>query len=188
MTRSFIPFAAIALLLLGCEERLAQPDGQSAPVRTLTPVERGQYLVDVGGCNDCHTPWTMGENGPGPDMTRALSGHPADLDMPTPPSPVGPWIVASAATNTAHAGPWGVSFTANLTPHEDTGLGTWTTETFISTIRNGRHMGRGRPLLPPMPYFNYAKMTDDDLAAVFAYLQSIPAIDNQVPPPRPPAQ
>ena len=70
----------------------------------------------------------------------------------------------------------------------DTGLGTWTTETFISTIRNGRHMGRGRPLLPPMPYFNYAKMSDDDLAAVFAYLQSIPAIDNQVPPPRPPAQ
>lgn len=188
MTRKPTLLAVITLLLVGCQEQAARTDGQPPPTSALSAVERGRYLVDVGGCHDCHTPWTMGEDGPGPDMTRALSGHPADLEMPSPPAPVGPWIVASAATNTAHAGPWGVSFTANLTPHEETGLGAWTTETFVSTIRNGRHMGRGRPLLPPMPFFNYAKMTDEDLAAVFAYLQSIPAIDNQVPAPRPPAQ
>jgi len=186
MTRhAIIPLSLLLLLLAACQEAPAPAEAAPA-IATLSPVERGQYLVDVGGCHDCHTPWTLQENGPGPDLTRALSGHPADLEMPDPPAPVGPWIVASAATNTAHAGPWGVSFTANLTPHDETGLGTWTTETFIATIRNGRHMGRGRPLLPPMPYFNYAKATDEDLAAIFAYLQTVPAIDNRVPSPRPP--
>ena len=39
-------------------------------------VARGEYLVHAMGCTDCHTPWKMGPNGPEPDMTRALSGHP----------------------------------------------------------------------------------------------------------------
>jgi hypothetical protein len=58
---------------------------------------------------------------------------------------------------------------------------------FVDTIRSGRHMGRGRPILPPMPYPVYRNMTDDDLAAVFAYLQTLPAISNKVPEPLPPA-
>jgi len=129
----------------------------------------------------------MGPNGAEPDFTRALSGHPADLVMPPAPElPAGPWLVAVAATNTAWAGPWGTSFTANLTPDVDTGLGSWTTRMFIDTIRNGRHMGRGRPILPPMPYPVYRQMTDGDLEAVFAYLQTVPAISNRVPPPVPP--
>ena len=129
----------------------------------------------------------MGPNGPGPDFTRALSGHPASAVVPPPPEPSGPWIVAVAASNTAWAGPWGVSFTANLTPDRETGIGTWTEQNFIATIRNARHMGAGRPLLPPMPVMVYANFTDDDLGAIFAYLQTVPAISNQVPPPRPPA-
>jgi hypothetical protein len=48
-------------------------------------------------------------------------------------------------------------------------------------------MGVSREILPPMPWFNYGKMTDDDLKAVFAYLRSIPAIHNRVPAPLPPA-
>ena len=59
-----------------------------------------------------------------------------------------------SATNTAWAGPWGVSFTANLTPDKETGLGDWTEEQFIATMRTGKHQGKGRPVLPPMPYFN----------------------------------
>jgi hypothetical protein len=58
----------------------------------------------------------------------------------------------------------------------------------MQTIRTGRHMGRGRPVLPPMPIMVYKNFTDEDLAAIFAYLQSIPAIKNQVPDPLPPAQ
>jgi len=106
--------------------------------------------------------------------------HPPEL-------PEGPWAVVAAATNTAWAGPWGVSFTANLTPDKETGLGKWTLRNFIETIRTGRHLGRGRVILPPMPIPMYKHMTDEDLEAVFVYLQSIKPIENKVPEPRPPA-
>lgn len=151
-------------------------------------VARGKYLVSTSGCHDCHTPWKIGDNGPEPDMSRQLSGHPQDLKMPPVPTlPKGPWIVVGAATNTAWAGPWGVSFTANLTPEPDTGLGQWTVQDFKSTIRTGRHMGRGRQVLPPMPIPVYNNMTDADLEAVFAYLRTIPPIKNRVPEPLPAA-
>ena len=149
---------------------------------------RGKYLVNTSGCHDCHTPWKMGANGPEPDFTRMLSGHPQDLALPPPPKPVGPWIAASAATNTAHAGPWGVSFTANLTPDQETGLGKWTLRNFMDTIRSGRHQGRGREVLPPMPIQVYNNFTDTDLSAIFAYLRTIPMITNKVPEPLPPAE
>lgn len=164
----------------------AGPGAEAASVHA-DPVARGAYLVTIGGCNDCHTPWVMGANGPEPDMTRMLSGHPADLEMPPAPAALGPWLWNGAGTNTAFAGPWGVSFAANLTPEENTGTGIWTEEIFINTIRSGRHWGQSRPLLPPMPWFNYAKMTDEDLAAVYAYLRTIPPIHNPVPLPLPPA-
>ena len=91
------------------------------------------------------------------------------------------------ATNTAWSGPWGVSFTANLTPDPETGLGKWTLRNFVDTIRSGRHLGRGRPILPPMPIPMYKHFTDADFEAIFSYLQSIPAVSNRVPEPRPPA-
>jgi hypothetical protein len=129
----------------------------------------------------------MGDRGPEPDFARSLSGHPAQLEMPPVPElPPGPWIGVMAATNTAWAGPWGVSFTANLTPDPETGTGKWTRQMFIDTIRNGRHMGSGRPLLPPMPAAGFANYSDEDLSAIFAYLQSLPPIKNAVPAPRPP--
>ena len=149
---------------------------------------RGKYLVNTSGCHDCHTPWKMGANGPEPDFTRMLSGHPQDLALPPPPKPVGPWIMASAASNTAHAGPWGVSFTANLTPDQETGLGKWTLRNFMDTIRSGRHQGRGREVLPPMPIQVYNNFTDADLSAIFAYLRTIPVVANKVPEPLPPAE
>ena len=149
---------------------------------------RGKYLVTVAGCNDCHTPWKMGPKGPEPDMTRMLSGHPESMNLPPPPKlPEGPWVVTAAATNTAWSGPWGVSFTANLTPDPETGLGKWTQRNFTETIRTGRHMGRGRAILPPMPIPMYKNFTDADLEAIFGYLKTIPAISNRVPEPLPPA-
>jgi hypothetical protein len=122
-------------------------------------------------------------------MTRMLSGHPQDFAVSKPPVlSDAPWVWAAAATNTAFAGAWGVSFTANLTPDPETGLGKWTAETFIAAIRTGRHEGQGRPILPPMPYPMYRNATDEDLRAVFAYLQSIPAIPNRVPQPLDPPE
>jgi len=158
------------------------------PVHAEDKLARGKYLVTTSGCNDCHTPWKMGENGPAPDMSRMLSGHPEKMALPPAPKPAGPWIVSAAATNTAWSGPWGVSYTANLTPDRETGLGKWTQRNFTETIRTGRHMGRGRVILPPMPIPMYKHFTDADLEAMFAYLQSIPAIRNEVPDPQPPAE
>lgn len=152
-------------------------------------IARGSYLVKIMVCNDCHTPWKVGEKGPEPDMSRMLSGHPQDMVMPPPPNlGNGPWIAAFAATNTAWAGPWGVSYTANLTPDPETGLGKWTADTFMQALRTGKHEGVGRPILPPMPYPWFAQATDEDLRAIFAYLQSIPPIKNKVPQPIEPAE
>jgi len=184
---STLALLVASLALLGCNREIAA--GEDVGPTFLTPEElvaRGEYLVNAAGCHDCHTPWEVGPNGPGPDMTRSLSGHPAELEMPPGPPPSGPWVFSVAGTMTAWQGPWGTSFTANLTPDDETGLGTWDTDTFIATIRNGRHLGRGRPLLPPMPAPNYARMTDEDLTSIFAYLQTLPAISNRVPAPRPP--
>jgi hypothetical protein len=176
----------VALPLRGAESSPPAADPPVAAAASADKVDRGRYLVTVGGCNDCHTPWMEGPNGPELDMSRMLSGHPSTLVMPPPPEPRGPWIVASAGTNTAHAGPWGVSFTANLTPDPETGTGKWSEQEFMDTLRSGRHLGRGRQILPPMPWFNYGKMTDEDLSAVYAYLRTIPPIVNKVPDPLPP--
>ena len=146
-------------------------------------VERGAYLVRIMGCNHCHTPYKLGPAGPEPDMARALSGHPADFALPAPPALDGKWTWLGAATNTAFSGPWGTSFTANLTPDPETGLGRWSAETFIATMKSGRHEGKGRPILPPMPVENLAALSDSDIRDLFAYLQSLPAIKNRVPAP-----
>jgi mono/diheme cytochrome c family protein len=175
----------LALLVVASFARAEAPPPATAVSEVLA---RGKYLVTIAACNDCHTPFKMTPAGPAPDMERMLSGHPEQLVMPAAPAlPAGPWLATVGATNTAWAGPWGVSFTANLTPDRETGLGKWNVRTFTETIRTGRHLGRGREILPPMPIAMYRNFTDSDMAAIFAYLQSIPAIRNKVPEPRPPA-
>lgn len=154
----------------------------TAQAETRSSIERGRYLVTIGGCNDCHTPWILGPKGPAPDMTRMLSGHPADLKMPPPPKLPMPWSWMGSASNSAFAGPWGVSYAINLTPDKDSGLGRWSEAEFVDALRTGKHKGEGRPILPPMPWPWYGKMTGDDLKAVFAYLRSIPPVRNQAPP------
>lgn len=150
-------------------------------------VKRGEYLINFGGCHDCHTPKKMGPKGPELDTERLLSGHPEQMVVTPAPALQGPWLAATVATMTAWSGPWGISYTANLTPDRETGLGAWTEQNFVDTMRTGRHMGRGRPILPPMPWEMVGKLTDQDLKAVFAYLKTIPAVKNRVPQPAAPA-
>ena len=160
------------------------PSKAPAKVVALTShVERGKYLVTIMGCNDCHTPLAMTPRGPEPDMSRMLMGHPQSEVVTAPLELEGPWMAAVSRTMTAWTGPWGVSFSANLTPDQETGLGKWTPEIFIAALRTGKHEGIGRPILPPMPYMYFNKATDEDLRAIFAYLQSIPPIQNRVPQP-----
>ncbi len=153
---------------------------------TASPIARGKYLVSFGGCNDCHTPFKMTDKGPVPDFSRMLSGHPEGLRLPPPELKPGPWFAATAGM-TAWAGPWGISYAANLTPDQNTGLGIWTEEMFLKAMRTGRHMGAGREILPPMPWQNLSQLTDPDLQAIYAYLRTIPAVVNHVPEPVSPA-
>ena len=187
--RSFVFLACAAALMIvfttACQRAASAAPRQPAD----TAVARGEYLVTVLGCGDCHTPLRLGPNGPEPDAGRTLSGHPSDFVLTSAPDlgTLG-WVWAGAATNTAFAGPWGISYAPNLTPDTATGIGTWTEENFIRAIRDGKKGGAGREILPPMPIPAYSHLTDDDLTAMFAYLRTLEPISNQVPDWRPPAE
>jgi len=161
----------------------ANRDGES-------PEQKGAYLVTIGGCDDCHTPKTFDQQGMHFDETKKLSGYPASaplFQVHADALKPGMYLQMAPGIN-AFAGPWGVSFAANLTPDSATGLGTWTEEIFIKTLKTGKHMGQdsARDILPPMPWFNLAKAKDEDLKSIYAFLRSIPAISNKVPLPIPP--
>ncbi|MCC6281349.1 MAG: diheme cytochrome c-553 [Saprospiraceae bacterium] len=183
--------AIVILTLAYCAQDTPKttPEAKAATT-SVDPVKRGEYLVTIGGCNDCHSPKVMTQMGPEPDPARLLSGHPANEPLPaitdkkvTAP---GQWVLFSSGL-TATVGPWGTSFAANLTP-DDTGIGNWTEAQFFKAIREGKSKGLDgtRPMLPPMPWFNIAKMTDDDLRAMFVYLKSLKPVKNVVPNPIPP--
>jgi mono/diheme cytochrome c family protein len=164
------------------------PPAQPAAAAQPDPVARGKYIVEAGGCNDCHTPWRMGANGqPEPDMSRYLSGHPEDMKLPPPPKldPKSPWMWGGAASFTAFYGPWGVSYAMNITPDQNTGIGIWTEDMFVRAIRTGKHMGEAssRDILPPMPWPAFKNFNDADLKAIYAYLRTIKPIANHVPDP-----
>ena len=167
-----------------------QKGGELDGVKTDAQIKRGEYLVNFGGCNDCHSPKVFTPKGPMPDPDRLLSGHPSGEKLPNLPKDlIAPDKWGGLFTNdlTAWVGPWGVTFASNLTPDEQTGIGLWTEELFIKTMRTGKHLGAGRDILPPMPWFDLAKLNDDDLKAIFAYLRSIKPIKNAVPAPIPPS-
>lgn len=124
-------------------------------------VKRGEYLTTVMGCNDCHTPGAMFG---APDFARKLSG-----------SELG-W-----------KGPWGVTYGQNLTTDLETGIGRWTEAQIVKAIRTGQRPD-GTVLLPPMPYQEFATLTDADAHAIAAYLKSLPPIDHTNLPRVPPGQ
>jgi mono/diheme cytochrome c family protein len=161
-SKRFVPLAIVATCLAAsaalysCTPAAKEDSTTPAAPAAMTPeakVARGHYLVSVLGCNDCHTPGTFYGAA---DTTRLLAG-----------SELG-W-----------KGPWGVSFPRNLTP-DSTGIGAWTEEQIVTAIREGRRPD-GSPLMPPMPWPDFAKLTDDDAQSVAAYLKSIPAVHHVNP-------
>jgi mono/diheme cytochrome c family protein len=177
LNASMFVLMAFVPVLAGCKAG----DTAAADSKSTQRVQHGGYLVAAIGCNDCHTPLKMTERGPEPDMTRMLSGHPSAMKMTRPPKIEMPWGWAGSATNTAFAGPWGVTFAANLTPDQNSGLGIWTEDMFIRALRTGRHMGTSRQIMPPMPWQALKNLNDEDLKSIYAYLRSIPPVSNHVP-------
>lgn len=155
-------------------------------------IERGGYLILAGGCADCHTPKIMTAQGPVDDSTKWLAGRLAGSPLPPIDAKAlqpGNWVLLSPDL-TAFVGPWGVSYPANLTSDSATGVGAWGEETFIRTLRTGKHLGQvdGRPILPPMPWYNLAKLKEEDLKAIYAYLKSTTPVSNRVPAPLSPQE
>lgn len=182
MKRTLMTLAVAGAVIALVEWRTTASPAHAVHPPLQSQIARGEYLVTIAACDDCHTPMKMGPHGPEPDFSLRLSGHPQSLVMPPAPKLAnGPWMWAGAATNTAFAGPWGISYARNLTPDKLTGIGIWNEQTFMKTLRTGRHWGVARPILPPMPWQSFSHMTDDDLRAIFVYLRSIKPIHNEVP-------
>ena len=194
---SFLTAFILSLFLIGlsfsqfgCNQPGEQkPDSAAAPKKLSQAemISRGQSLVTIGGCNDCHSPKIMTPMGPNIDSSKYLSGHPAAGLLPpidkralTP----GYWVLVGPDA-TSFLGPWGISFTANLTPDTATGIGAWTDDDFLKALRTGKHLGQdgGRPILPLMPWVGIGKSTDDDLKSIFAYLKALAPVSNKVPAP-----
>ena len=118
---------------------------------------RGDYLVNsVMGCTDCHTP--VDPTTGAPQMDKYLAGR------------------------QPYEGPWGIVYGGNITPDDETGIGTWTEEEIIRAITSGVNKD-GRRLIF-MPWFNYVTLKSEDAEAVAYYLKNVlPAVKNQIPAP-----
>lgn len=148
----------LAVAASSCTSRKTETPSTTAQT-AMTPLQRGEYLSNIMACNDCHTP---GGIYGGPDFERRFAG-----------SELG-W-----------QGPWGVSYASNLTPDPETGLGNWTNVEIERALRSGVRKD-GSPILPPMPWPNFANLTPDDMASLIAYLKSVPPVKHKVPDRVPP--
>lgn len=187
----FIVAAFLLSVIISCSQAEDKTNTESKPLAETTEeelVKSGEHLVQIMGCNDCHSPKRMGTKGPEIIPELMLSGYPSDRPIA---SFDGKLLKSGFSVFypdlTGAAGPWGVSFAGNLTPDE-TGIGGWTEQQFGKAIREGKWKGMdgSRPLLPPMPWFNYTNLTDHEVKSIFSYLKSIKPVRNLVPLPVPP--
>ena len=135
---------------------------------TYTPelIARGDYLVnEVLLCFDCHSArdWSMYS---GPAIPPLGAGRPC-LDINS--KPVG--------INFGMGGFPGRLCIRNITPDEETGIGAWTDGEIARAIREGVSRD-GDALFPIMPWFMYTGMSDEDVAAVIAYLRAQPPVSS----------
>lgn len=178
-----------ALLITNCNDKKTELAVQNEPAATHHEmIKRGAYLVAIMGCHDCHSPKRIGPQGPEIIPEKMLSGYQAGKPLPEVDLSLieKGWALFNPEL-TAAIGPWGASFAANITSDE-TGVGLWTEEQFRKAFTQGKSKGLdgARPLLPPMPWFNYVDIRDEDLKAIFAYLKSTKPVNNVPPNPIPP--
>lgn len=122
-------------------------------------VARGEYLVTISGCNDCHTPgYFLGK----PDPQRFLGGSDVGFEVPG----------------------MGVFVGRNITPDKETGIGNWTTEQIVTAIQSGQRPD-GRVLAPVMPWHAFAQLTPEDARAIAVFLQSLEPVSQAIPPFKP---
>jgi hypothetical protein len=174
---------AVITALVACTDSSGETQ-KSITISQDSLVKRGEYLVTIAGCDDCHTPKKMGPMGPEPDMDLRLSGYRSSVPFPKVDTNIikQGWALVNPEL-TGWAGPWGASFTANITSDE-TGIGNWSYGQFKKAFTQGKWKGLEgtRPLMPPMPWQNYSHMAEEDVKAIFTYLKSTKPIKNVEPP------
>lgn len=185
---SLLLLTAGFLLLSSCNNKEYKEVSEVKKMTLNDSIKRGEYLVKTIGCHDCHSPKAMTERGPQEIAELALSGYQAGDSLPQMHTEAlkSGWMLMNGHL-TAFTGPWGVSFSANITS-DDTGIGNWSYERFKTAMREGKLKGdqNGRQMLPPMPWQNFAKLSDEDLESMFKYLKSTNPVENAVPAPIPP--
>ncbi len=188
--RKILSLAGIAAfssaVFISCSDSSAATENKSVAMTEQQKIERGSYLVNSIGCDDCHSPKKMTPTGFEVIPELRLSGFNPEMASLKPATEAikSGWMLFGGDLTTA-VGQWGQSYAANLTS-DATGIGNWKEEQFIKAIREGKYKGldNTRPLLPPMPWFVYKNMTDDDLKSIFAFLKSTNPVKNVVPAPK----
>jgi len=141
------------------------PTASAASPEATAAAARGEYLVELLGCGACHT-------------DGALVGAP-DLSKPLAGSDIG-----IAWTNPLENERPGIVYPANITPDPETGIGRWSDAQLAEAIRAGAGRHGTRRILV-MPWQGYARLTEDDVAAIVTYLRSVEPVENRVPLPVP---
>ncbi len=154
MKRILQALGALVLLGLGVVWVITTPVALTSAILPdhVANLENGKLLFNAGGCISCHAP--------GPDVKDVAA------DVPAGGKPL--------------KTPIGILYPPNLTPDPQSGLGNWKLQAFLAAMQQGLHPD-GNHLIPAFPYGSYRSMTFGDVADVFAYLNSFPAVKNQVP-------
>jgi cytochrome c2 len=159
-----------SLILMGClvaalsctsyQKRIGPAPNLKVEI-TPARIERGKYLANhVAACMDCHSRRDYSKfAGPVLPGTFGAGGEVFDKKMGLP----------------------GTFYGKNITPHA---LGTWTDGEIYRAMTSGISRN-GSVLLPMMPYLAYGKMEQEDVESIIAYLRTLPAVANEVPPAKP---
>lgn len=133
----------------------AKPNLQPMP-DINAEIAYGKYLITASGCVECHSKKDKGQNIPGTEF-----GGGFEFKFPSGD------VVRSM----------------NITPDPETGIGNWTKQAFINRFKmhgNGSQPVAKGGFNTPMPWTMYAGMKEEDLGAIYAYLQTVPEINNKV--------
>lgn len=165
--KKLIALSAISCIILlaanfsSCKDKKSEPKANDGNDSLKAMVERGDYLVNhVAGCVDCHSKR---------DFTK-YSGP------VVPGSEFGGGFLFDGKL----AGLPGMVYGRNISPDNETGIGTWTDDDILKAITQGISKN-GDTLFPLMPYAAYNHMPKKELMSIIAYLRTVKPISNKVP-------
>ena len=150
----------IGLGYLYLRKPMQRPASGIRVARTPERIARGKFLFEtLADCDGCHSQR---------DFTR--------VGGPVVPSGRGRGNVLSALITDLP----GTVVAPNITPDLETGIGRWTDGEKIRAIREGVDRD-GRALFPMMPYTAFRNMSDEDVQALVAYLDTLAPVNNPLP-------